>query len=105
MAAALACPASCGSDAGLLSAFCRKNQVAATDKPTDNSTANASRSISLSLPLLAGSFAASLFAMPIIRRFLCIHIRADWLEQVLCQNGWVVRDAGLLCSPIVGDQA
>src|SRR3989344_708416 len=47
-----------------------KYQVAPTDKPIASNSATTIKMISLSLPLVAGSFtAASLFAMPIIRHY------------------------------------
>src|SRR5471032_1660556 len=75
--------------AGLLAALCMKYQVAPTDKPIASSTATTIAMISLSLPLVAGSFtaaAASLFAMPIIRHYSGFHSRTARQEQVLCQK-------------------
>src|SRR5689334_12220317 len=71
-----------------------KYQVAPTDTPIASSRATTITIISLSLPLVAGSFtAASLFAMPIIRHYSGFHSRTARQEQVLCQkcrerDGW-----------------
>ncbi|CAI8839968.1 hypothetical protein EMIT0P12_20899 [Pseudomonas sp. IT-P12] len=72
----------------MLWALCMKYQVAPTDKPIASSRATTPAMISLSLPLVAGSFtaAASLFAMPIIRHYSGFHSRTERKEQVLCQN-------------------
>src|SRR3990167_11397297 len=72
---------------GLLWALCMKNQVAPTDMPTASNRATTIAMISLTLPLVAGSFTtASLFAMPIIRHYSGFHSRTARQEQVLCQK-------------------